>query len=294
MACIFFLKFRLWNRVYTIANFYIPNYDQITAITQYLHLLTEFAEGTILVGGDFNMVLEPQLDTSSQQSNISYSRLRALKKEFGHRLLDLWRILNPKKWDYTYYSPVHQSYCRLDYFFTGTQLLEWNPIMDIGSFIWSDHSPLFLTVQPPQIPRSDWSWRLNETLMQDPLCHQAVLAAIKNFIADHEHDETPLPIQWEALKAVVRGLFIQHGARLKKERSATIQDDLSKLRVLEISHKKTPTPELLAEISLVRSSLLQSLEVSHCKSQYRYALGKYRYGDKAGRSLSRSLHPRPQ
>lgn len=113
--------------------------------------------------------------------------------------------------------------------------------MDIRSFIWSDHSPLSLTIQPPQSPCFDWSWRLNETHMSDPLCHQAILAAIKNFIADHEHDETSLPIQWEALKAVLRGVFIQHGARLKKERSATMQDVLSRLQALEISHKRSPT-----------------------------------------------------
>lgn len=31
--------------------------------------------------------------------------------------------------------------------------------------------------------------------------------------------------------------------------------------------------------------------MSHNKSQHRYALGKYQYGDKAGRPLARSLHP---
>lgn len=40
--------------------------------------------------------------------------------------------------------------------------------------------------------------------------------AIMNFSKDHINDTTSLPIQWAALKYVVCGLFIKHGARLKK------------------------------------------------------------------------------
>lgn len=164
-----FLKFRLQNKLYTIANLYIQNHYQTTAVSWFLHLLADFAEGTTLVGGDFNLVLEPKLDASSQQSNISYSRLRTLRKQlFDHQLLDLWWTLYPKNCNYT--SPrsiTHSS--RLDYFFVGPQVLEWSPCLDIGSFIWSDHLPLFLTIHPPQTSRPYWSRRLNETPMSDSL-----------------------------------------------------------------------------------------------------------------------------
>lgn len=42
-----FLNFQLWNKRFTIANFYFSNHAQITAVSQYLQHLTDFAEGII-------------------------------------------------------------------------------------------------------------------------------------------------------------------------------------------------------------------------------------------------------
>lgn len=46
--------------------------------------------------------------------------------------------------------------------------------------------------------------------------------AIKDFVTDHLGDTTSLPVQWENVKCVLRGLFIKHGARLKKIRGHKI------------------------------------------------------------------------
>ncbi|PIO41239.1 hypothetical protein AB205_0171530, partial [Aquarana catesbeiana] len=215
----------------------------------------DFPEGIILVGGDFNLALEPQLDTSAQCSNISHSQLRALKKHlFDHRQLDLWRILYPE--EHKYFSSVHKSYSRLDYFLSGLKVLEWNPSLEIGSFIWSDHSPVFLSIYPPQTRGTSWTWRLNDTLMSDPLCNKAIVEAIGNFVSDLEEDETALPLKWEALIAVLQGLFIQHGSRLKKEKSMASQNTLSKLHSLETLHKASQSTKILSKITSTRAFLL--------------------------------------
>lgn len=163
---------------------------------------------------------------------------------FDHRLLDLWRILYPKERNYTYFSSAHKSYSRLDYFFLHPKVLEWNPSLEIGSFIWSDHSPVFLSIYPPQTRSTSWTWRLNDTLTSDPLCNKAIVEAIGNFVSDHEKNETALALKWEALKAVLRGLFIQHGSRLKKERYMAIQNTLSMLHSLETLHKASQSSEI--------------------------------------------------
>lgn len=40
------------------------------------------------------------------------------------------------------------------------------------------------------------------------------------FMEDHESDNTAPPIKWETLKCVLKGIFISHGSRLKKNRTA--------------------------------------------------------------------------
>lgn len=81
----------------------------------------------------------------------------------------------------------------------------------------SVHSPLFLTLYPPLAPQSNWTGCLDNNLLADSLCLQTITTAIQNFISDHAAVVTLLPLQWEALEAELHRVFIQHGARLKKE-----------------------------------------------------------------------------
>lgn len=58
------------------------------------------------------------------------------------------------------------------------------------------------------------SWKLNDNLLKDSLCKGELAQSSKHLIADHATDSTSLPLQWEALKCVLRGISVNHGARL--------------------------------------------------------------------------------
>lgn len=63
------------------------------------------------MGGDLNVALDPLLDTSKSASHLSYPYLRHIKKALQTvRLVDIWRVQHPAKWDYTFYSAPHDSY----------------------------------------------------------------------------------------------------------------------------------------------------------------------------------------
>lgn len=92
------------------------------------------------------------------------------------------------------------------------------PLTDIGGFIWSDHALIYLEFRTIEHERSRGTWRLNDNLIRDKECKEDIVKTIKEFLTIHENDETAIPIQWEALKCVVRGVFIKHGSRLKKNK----------------------------------------------------------------------------
>lgn len=73
------------------------------------------SEGALVCAGDFNMVMDSRLDTSSQkEKRTPLSKLiNMLLKEHG--LVDVWRELHPMKRDYTHYSTVHTTHSRIDY-----------------------------------------------------------------------------------------------------------------------------------------------------------------------------------
>lgn len=59
---------------------YIPNQDQITQCPNYLHILMGYAEGVILLTGDFNCILDPQLDSTMGHSSVPHLEITRLKK----------------------------------------------------------------------------------------------------------------------------------------------------------------------------------------------------------------------
>lgn len=66
-----FLKGHIGGVKVTLATVYAPNTHQDIFISKTLTKLAEFAEGKMILGGDFNTPLDPSVDTSSGVSSIS-------------------------------------------------------------------------------------------------------------------------------------------------------------------------------------------------------------------------------
>lgn len=163
--------------------------------------------------------------------------MTTVKKQFqSSRLVDVWRTLYPKVRDYTHFSAPHDTYSRIDHLFTSHALLNWSQAAWIGSRIWTDHSPVFLSLVIPDTSKRTPTWRLNENLLCDPVVIADITETIKTFMSVHDTDFIPFPVKWEMLKCVLRGTLIKHGARLKKANSQSITNLLSEIQVLERAH----------------------------------------------------------
>lgn len=74
------------------------------------------SEGICICGGDLNVILNYNLDTTSQSRNKkAFGKfLNTTLKETG--FVDVWRLLHPTQRDYTHYSVPHSVHTRIDYF----------------------------------------------------------------------------------------------------------------------------------------------------------------------------------
>lgn len=68
------IKGHINNLKYTIASVYLPPTEQLSALKDFISLMNEFREGTLVIGGDFNIALEPKLDSSTGLSSLSHKR----------------------------------------------------------------------------------------------------------------------------------------------------------------------------------------------------------------------------
>lgn len=67
-----------YGKLVTFATIYVPNEGQTKYIEKTIGELMEFAEGPLILGGDLNLTLNPDIDTSRSRSAIGVSRLRGL------------------------------------------------------------------------------------------------------------------------------------------------------------------------------------------------------------------------
>lgn len=99
----------------TLLNIYATPGSDLPFYRKIFDLMTE-GEGTVICGGDWNMRLNPKLDSSKDSPQASLQRkLKTYMLEMG--IIVLWRSLHPTKKDYTHYSHPHATYARIDSFF---------------------------------------------------------------------------------------------------------------------------------------------------------------------------------
>ena len=73
------------------------------------------------LGGDIDCILSPALDRSSKTSLSKSARtIQLFLKTYS--VEDVWWFCNPSSRAYSFYSPVHKSYSRLDTFFLDKRL----------------------------------------------------------------------------------------------------------------------------------------------------------------------------
>mgnify|MGYP002805186069 CR=1 FL=1 len=114
---------------------------QAAALQGVTALLLASYSGILLVGGDFNDVLEVCLDRSAPGTGLSGSTgLASFADTLG--LVDLWCRVHPHDRHYSYFSGARSTTSRLDYFFSPAEEVQEIVEVEYKARGLSDHSPL--------------------------------------------------------------------------------------------------------------------------------------------------------
>ena len=62
-------------------------------------------------------------------------------------LVDIWRLKHPTVRDYSFFSPVHKSYSRIDYVLLDSNLLSTVETVTYQPIVISDHAPLSMVLK---------------------------------------------------------------------------------------------------------------------------------------------------
>lgn len=115
------------EQTFTIASIYAPTQDkqrdQLEFLEKVDELLSDLQGTGLILGGDFNCILDPKMDRNksgeaTSQASQGCLALKSLMEEWS--LMDVWRVSHPQEKEYTFRRGAYSS--RLDYFLISPHL----------------------------------------------------------------------------------------------------------------------------------------------------------------------------
>ena len=116
-----------YGTIYTIGNIYAPtrNFEreQQNVFKTFIEILETMTTDHYILGGDFNLYLNPRFDKPDSSQNDSRNYRADLLSYLDNNIVDVWRVINPDKKFLTCHQRNRRS--RLDYIFISEHLLNY-------------------------------------------------------------------------------------------------------------------------------------------------------------------------
>ncbi len=188
----------LFNMSVVLANMYTPNWNNVQFFSDLFSLLPNLGMHNLILGGD--CILHPTLDCSSPTAttiNKSAQRINSFLQAYG--VYDPWRFKYLSSKQFSFYSLVHQTYSRIDYFPLDSKLLPLITQVEYDSIVISDHRPVLLRLRFPENSLPQATWHFTPRLLADEDFIKYIEAQINLLLEINESPEISYITLWETL-----------------------------------------------------------------------------------------------
>ena len=174
------------------------------------NVMSQNDQVNIMLGGDLNLCLSPELDNySGIVRDPKYrSIIVSLLENYG--LTDVWRTLNPETKRYTWrrLNPLQQS--RIDYWFVSTHMMYNVVTCNIRASFKSDHSPICISLEYIlSDKRGPGFWKFNSSLLLDADYCAYMKGIIQKYSEEYQYMENK-SLKWDLLKMEIRSSTIAY------------------------------------------------------------------------------------
>ena len=204
------------NERYLIGNYYGANIDCPDHLQEYLNLLSPTEGQQIISAGDYNFVLNVNMDKRGGRPR-THEKSKNLLLNWNNAVdtIDIWRVKHPNTFDYTWRSwSAPFVYCRLDYYIISSSLC--NKVQDciIKTSFMSDHRCVLLTISDKKVQRGPGFWKFNNSLLSDREYTNKIITVINDTLLDNKGC-TP-PLMFDTIKCRIRGATVKYSSYKKK------------------------------------------------------------------------------
>lgn len=202
--------------------------------------LTKFHNAFLLLGGDFNNILDDSLDRSPPSQQL---RADSMLTDFIERfnLIDIWREKNPNNRIYTWSNKSGTRQSRLDFWLVPKSRDQHNIDVHICP---AHHKAIYISINTSSgstpLTRSSY-WKLNCSLLDNNENKKKIRNLI-SFYWSKANIENTFGTNWELLKYEIGALLRKTGAQAVQARRAIELET-----ILRITNLSSTDPESLTE-----------------------------------------------
>ena len=200
-GCFIIMDVDLEGKRVTLTNIYGPSAgDNPTLIDKVFNLVLQVGNDAVIMGGDWNCLLNPNLDARNYSNN--YLRPRTRETIFNRMsdldLVDVFRKLYPEKKAYSWRKFKSTKQGRLDYFLISQDLLSDIKRSSISPGYRTDHSLVTISLRKKEFKRDRPFWKFNNSLLKD----KAYVKAIKELIEHIKNQYSVILYEPEEIKNI--------------------------------------------------------------------------------------------
>lgn len=223
---------------FVLVNVYAPTKNVVNQQCVFLNdireMLAPYMGENLIIGGDFNTILDPTLDKRGgrlEPTSQYMLDLREVIDDFD--LVDIWRHKHPMTRMFTYQTSNRQNVSsRIDFWLVSTFLSPSVHKCEICPSIKTDHRLIKLCLKGEiWQKRGRGFWKFNAGLLRE----QDYVDQVKNMLQELRTKYRALQdkgLKWDTIKCEIRGLTIRYSkrrARQQRERYKELKVKLDQL-----------------------------------------------------------------
>ena len=269
------------NEDFLLINVYAPNRDEPNFFTEIQSSILNFYTDNIILGGDWNLLLDPKRDGKGYK-HVNNPNAKTILNNiiFQFSLVDIWRDKHPTCTQFTWHRKCNNRIIqqgRLDFFLISNKLTYGANKANIIPGYRSDHSFVTIELNKTTTPKTKTFWKFNNNLLKD----KEFIENVHQVINDTKERYMPLAYNIQSLKNIenfqpnisdklflevlmmeIRAMTLRYTAIKKKNEKNEEKTLISEIQILEINkvdneEEITKKVERLEEIR--KNKLLGSL-----------------------------------
>ena len=198
-----------------LCNIYAPTKDksseQLDFFIKVFNFIKDLEDKNIVMGGDFNTCLDPQIDKSGGEVETK-SKCAQLIQDYCNEInvSDVWRVINPdlKRFSRRGNTRKGTVQSRIDYWLISIHMTYDLQNTDIKPAIKTDHSIITLSfnIKDTQM-RGRGFWKFNKALLKDKIYIEKINKCITE-LKEKYKDTEDKSLVWDTIKCELRSLTI--------------------------------------------------------------------------------------